>query len=159
MATNPRAEFKSIFGGQLGIARRGNLISRKGTSYLQFTRPAVDATITVSAEGATTANTRDITIQLRDHHGDAIDYAEMFEIINFAASTMLDWAATGGSTGIQAGASGKLAAVIAKKDFKAITTTAGLWVGSYLDTGTDTGYLGIRLPNGRIIGGGLLTNA
>lgn len=159
MAGNPHAEYKSIKGLELGIGRRGNLLSRKGTSYLQFTRPAVDAVITVSAEGATTANTRDISIQLLDHHGLAIDYAEMFWIINFAASTLLDWAGTGGSTGIQAGVSGKLLAAVAKKHFMAITTTAGLWVGSYLDSGTDAGYLGIRLPNGRIIAGGLLTNA
>lgn len=159
MTTQPRPSFLSLFGRRLGLGAYGELSSNvKSTTPIQITRPAVDATITVSAEGATTANTRDISITLKDAYGKALDYAEMFEIINFSSSAMTDWTATGGSTGIGV-TTGKLLAQVAKKHFKAISTTAGAWTGTYLDTGTDVSYLGIRLPNGRIIAGGTLTCA
>lgn len=151
--------FKSILGSLLGIGRGGELVSRQGGAIVQLTRPAVTASITISAEGASVANTRDITIQLRDCDGAALTYIEQFDIVVFSSSTMLDFVATGGSTGVQAGVSGKLLAIVAKKLFRCITTATGLWVGSYLDSGTDPAYLGIRLPGGQIIAGGLLTTA
>jgi hypothetical protein len=145
----------SIHGRRLGISRKGQLVS-KG---IDITRPCVDATITVSAEGATVANQRDITITLKDADGNAIDYAEMVELIVFSSSAMTDFTATGGSTGIAAGASGKILALVAKKVFRAISTAAGAIAVIYTDTGTDAAYLGVRLPNGRIVAGGTLTNA
>lgn len=153
-----RAKYKSIEGGSLGIGSRGELAA-KGPATYQLTRPAVHAVITISAEGASVANQRDITIQLKDSDGNNIDYAEMFEIVLYSSSAMTDFVATGGSTGIAAGASGKLLAVVAKKLFRAITTTAGLLTCIYTDTGTDPGYLAVRLPGGQIIAGGTITNA
>lgn len=150
--------FKSIVGRRLGLNSYGSLSSNNTGTQVPMSSHVASAVITVSAEAATTANTRDISITLKDHNGATLDYAQEFEIVNFSASTMLDWAATGGSTGISA-VTGKLLALVAKKHFKAITTTAGVWTGSYLDTGTDAGYLGIILPNGTKIAGGLLTNA
>jgi hypothetical protein len=52
---------------------------------------------------------------------------------------MVDFVATGGSTGIAIGASGKLLAVVAKKVFKAISTTAGVIALTWTDTGTAVG--------------------
>lgn len=154
MTTQPRA-LKSIMGRRLGIGSYGQLVAQ-GTNISQ---PAVDATIVISAEGASVADTRDLTITLKDAHGNAIDYAENFEIYMYSTSAMVDFVAAGGSTGVVQGASGKLLAIVAKKIFACITTTAGVWTGTYLDTGTAAGYLAVKLPNGRVIGGGLVTNA
>jgi hypothetical protein len=143
---------KSIFGRKLGLGDKNQLIS----NGIEITRPCVDATITIGDEAT---DARAITIQLKDANGANIDYAEYFEIVMFSSSAMTDFVATGGSTGLAAGASGKLQAVIAKKLFRAISTTAGLWAGTYTDTGSDAGYLAVRLPNGRIVAGGTVTNA
>jgi hypothetical protein len=156
--TKRRTPFKSIHGKSLGINEYGSLSSNNGGTPVLMGSRAASAVITVSAEAATTANTRDISITLKDHNGETLDYAEQFEIVNFSSSAMTDWAGTGGSTGIAA-STGNLLALVAKKHFKAITTTAGVWTGTYLDTGTDAGYLGIILPNGTKIAGALLTNA
>ena len=121
--------------------------------------PAVTATISISAEGASVANQRDITITLKDNNGKAIDYAEVFEIVLFSSSAMTDFVATGGSTGIAAGAAGKIQAIVAKKLFRAISDVTGVCSVIYTDTGTDPGYLAVRLPGGQIIAGGLITNA
>jgi len=159
MTVQPRPPYKNLLGKRLGLDAYGRLASNNSGTAIPITPKAVDATITISAEGATTANTRDITIQLKDANGNNLDEVGYFEIVMYVDATMADFVATGGSTGVQAGASGKLQAVIAKKLFRAISTSAGLWAGSYLDTGTDPGYLAVRLPNGRVIGGALVTNA
>lgn len=160
MAARTRVPFRSLLGKRLGQDSYGALATKNdGANVRLLTDRVAHAVITISAEAATTADTRDITIQLKDHYGANIDFAARFQILMFSDATMTDFVAAGGSTGIQAGASGKLLAIVAKKTFEAITTTAGLWAGSYLDTGTAAGYLAVRLPNGRIIGGGLVTNA
>lgn len=146
---------KSIVGRRLGIGGNNQLVSRG----IDISRPAVDATITISAEAATTADTRDLTVTLKDSQGTAINYAELFEIVMFSSAAMIDFVAAGGSTGVVQGTVGKLLAVVAKKHFHCLTDTSGAWNGTYLDTGTAAGYLAVRLPNGRIIGGGLVTNA
>lgn len=145
----------SIHGRKFGLGEFNELLS----NGIQISQPCVDATVTVSAEGATVSNQRDITITLKDARGNAINYAEMVDLIVFSSSAMTDFTATGGSTGIAAGASGKILALVAKKLFRAISTTAGVISVIYTDTGTDAAYLGVRLPNGRIVAGGLLTNA
>lgn len=153
------AEFKSLLGKRLGLDKYGALAAIAGIfGQKRVTDPIAHAAITISAEGATVANQRDITIQLYDCNGKAINYAAVFELVLFSSSAMTDFVATGGTTGIAAGASGKIQAIIAKKLFRAISTTAGLLTCIYTDTGTDAGYLAVRLPNGQIIGGGLITN-
>ena len=142
----------SIHGRRLMLGAKDQLVSNS----IEISRPCVDATITVGAENT---NVRAITIQLKDAKGNAINYAEMVELIVFSSSAMTDFTATGGSTGIAAGASGKILALVAKKVFRAISTTAGALAVIYTDTGSDAAYLGVRLPNGRIVAGGTLTNA
>lgn len=143
----------SIHGRRLSLGPKDQLVSNS----IEISRPCVDATITVGAEGATVADQRDISITLKDAKGNAINYAEMVELIVFSSSAMTDFTATGGSTGIAAGASGKILALVAKKVFRAISTTAGVIEVIYTDIGTDAAYLGLRLPNGRIVAGGTLT--
>lgn len=151
--------FRAIVGRRLGLGKYGQLIASPNGTDIDLTPKCVNATIVISAEGATTADTRDLTITLKDANGEAIDYAENFEIYMYTTSAMVDFVAAGGSTGVVQGASGKLLAIVAKKIFACISTTAGVWTGTYLDTGTAAGYLAVKLSNGRVIGGGLVTNA
>ena len=152
-----RGKYATI-GARIGIGSRGQLVKRQGASFLDLSRPCVDVTGTISAEGATVANQRNISLIFKDDEGDPIAYAEVVELMLFSSSAMTDFVATGGTTGIAAGGNGKILALVAKKVFRAITTTAGLLDVIYTDTGTDAGYLAVRLPNGRIVGIGTLTN-
>lgn len=152
-----RGKYGTI-GARIGIGSRGQMVKRKGATYLDLSRPCVDVSGTISAEGATVANQRNISLVFRDDEGDPINYAEVVELMLFSSAAMTDFVATGGSTGIAAGTNGKILALVAKKVFRAITTTAGLLDVIYTDTGTDVGYLGVRLPNGRVVGIGVLTN-
>jgi hypothetical protein len=155
-----KSPFRSLAGKRIGQGPYGNLAGNpEGGVLVDLTPKASRATITISAEGASVANQRDITITLKDIDGNAIDYAEMFEIRLYASSALLDFVAVGGTTGIAAGASGKVMAIVAKKLFRAITTAAGVCQVIYTDTGTDAGYLAIALPNGIVVPGGIITNA
>jgi len=120
-----------------------------------YTEDAVDATITVGAENT---NVRAITVQFKDAAGanmDALVRCELHVLLN---STGSDFVATGGSTGIAAGADGKILATVAKKIFKAISDTTGKITLTWTDTGTEAAYLGVLLPNGRMVISSALTN-
>lgn len=144
-------QLTSIHGRRLALGLKGELIGNEK----EITSPTVDATITVGAENA---NVRAITIQLKDVEGQAINYREMVELVVLLDANGSDFAATGGSTGIAIGASGKLLAVVAKKLFRAISTAAGVIELTWTDTGTEAAYLGVRLPNGRVVISAALTN-
>lgn len=145
----------SLKGRRLGLGAQNQLISNE----IEISRPCVDATITVSAEGATVANQRDITVQLKDADGRDIDYVETFEIIMFTTAARTAFATTGGSTGLAIGTDGALLAIVAKKVFIATSEADGDWDGIYTDTGTEPVFMGVRLPNGRIVMSAALTNA
>lgn len=114
------------------------------------------ATITVGAESA---NARAITIQLKNGQGRTPAYAAEVELVVLLNAAGTDYAATGGSTGIAIGASGKLLTVVAKKVFRALSTTAGLIELTWTDTGTEPAFLGVKLPNGKMVISSALTNA
>lgn len=141
----------SIEGRKLGQSPEGNLVA----NGIEITREAVDAVITIGAENA---NVRAISVQLKDANAKNIAYAEQFEIVMFANAAGTDFVATGGSTGVAQGAKGKILAQVAKKLFRAISDTTGLLEVTYTDTGTDVGFFGVRLPSGRVIVGGAVTN-
>jgi hypothetical protein len=155
MTTQPRA-FKSIFGKRLGIGAYGQVTSQQPTQVIDITPKCVDASITVGAEST---DVRQITIQLKDAHGNAIDYAETVDIVMLLNSGGTDFVATGGSTGIAIGASGKLLTIVAKKVFKAISTTSGVIALTWTDTGTEAAFLGLYLPNGTRVISSTLQNA
>lgn len=117
---------------------------------------AVDATIVVGAEAG---DARAITITLKDAAGNAIDYVEQFEIILFLNAGATAFVVTGGSTGIAIGASGAILPLVAKKVWKAISTIAGVLALTWTDTGTEAAFLGVRLPNGKLVMSTALTNA
>lgn len=147
---------RSLFGRMFGLGKYGQLTAKGGS--IDITQKAVDVSGTISAEGASVANQRDISLTVKDQFGRAVDSVTTVELIVYASSAMLDWG-VGGSTGIAAGANGKILALVAKKIFRAQTTAAGLLDVIYTDTGTDAGYLAVRLPGGRVVGIGVITNA
>ena len=147
---------------QISIHGLASLIGDKEqlqSRSIDITQPCVDATILVSAEGATTANTRDITIQLLDSQGRDIDYVETVEIIMFLTADRKAFVATGGSTGIDVGTDGALLDVVAKKVFIATSEADGDIDLEWLDTGTEAAFLGLRLPNGNYVMSSALANA
>lgn len=155
MTTQPRT-YKAILGKRLGLGAYGQVASQQPTQVIDITPKCVDASITVGAEAA---DVRAITITLKDVHGNAIDYAETVDIVMLLNSGGTDFVATGGSTGIAIGASGKLLAIVAKKVFKAISTTSGVIALTWTDTGTEAAFLGLYLPNGTRVISSTLQNA
>ena len=142
----------SLHGKRLGLGSKNQLIS----NAIEITRPCVDATITVGAEAA---DARAITIQLKDAKGADIDYVETVELILFLNAARTAFVVTGGSTGIAIGTDGALLAIVAKKYFLATSEADGDIDLTWTDTGTEAAYLGVRLPNGRIVMSSALTNA
>jgi hypothetical protein len=139
-------------GRKFGLGRKNELLSHG----IEVTSPCVDATITVGDESS---DARAITIQLKDAQGNDIDYVECVEIIMFLNSAGTAFVVTGGSTGIAIGTDGALLTVVAKKYFLATSEADGDIDLTWTDTGTEAAYLGVRLPNGRIVMSSALTNA
>lgn len=147
--------FVSMHGRIFGIDSKTGQMKGKGGN-LAITQPCVDASITVGAEAA---NVRIITIQLKDGAGNDINYVETVELIVFANAAGTAFATTGGSTGIEIGTDGALLAVVAKKLFLATSESDGDIDVTWTDTGTEAAYLGVRLPNGRVVMSDAMTNA
>lgn len=142
----------SLHGRKLGIGDRGQLVS----NGIDVTRPCVDATITVGAENT---NVRAITIQLKDAEGRDINYVESVLIVLYLNAEKTAYVVTGGSTGIAIGTDGALLALVAKKVFLATSEADGDIDLTWTDTGTEAAYLGVHLPNGRVVMSSALTNA
>lgn len=143
---------KSILGRLLGLGHQAQLISND----IEITRPCVDASITVGAEAG---DARAITIQLKDAYGNDINYVEEVEIHMFLNAARTAYVVTGGSTGIAIGTDGALLALVAKKIFVATSEADGDIDLTWTDTGTEVAFLGLKLPNGRYVMSGALTNA
>lgn len=143
---------KSIKGRLLGLGPANQLVSNE----VQISQPCVDASITVGSE---ISNARAITIQLKDSNGNDINYAETCEVLMYADAAQAAFVTTGGSTGIAIGTDGALLTLVAKKAFMVTSETDGDIDLTYTDTGTEAVYLGLRLPNGRVIMSSALTNA
>jgi hypothetical protein len=138
----------SLYGSNVQVDASTGALYGGALGEVALVQPCADASITVGAESV---DVRAITITLKDANGNAINYAEQVDIIMLASAAAADFAATGGSTGIAIGASGKLLTVVAKKLFKAISTTGGVIALTWTDTGTESVAVGVRLPNGRIV--------
>lgn len=140
----------SLHGRRLGITTEGNLA---GNSKV-VTMPCVDAEIVVADAVSTT---RAITIQLKDINGNDINYVETVELILFLNAGRTAFAATGGSTGIAIGTDGALLALVAKKVFLATSEADGDIDLTFTDNASEVCFLGVRLPNGRIVMSSALT--
>ena len=147
---------KSAFGQYIGVGHLGEVLSRAAQKTLNITHPAVDASVTISAEAT---DVRTITIQLKDAFGRNLAVQAAIEVWNYTSSAMTALSA-GGSTGLATTTNGiTLSTLLTKSGLRVQTDATGKWVGTYTDTGTVAGYLGIRLPNGVLRGIGVLTNA
>ncbi len=125
---------------------------------IAITRPTVGATIVVGAEAA---NVREVSIDLTDADGTAITAIEGIELWVCLDATCTDFVATGGSTGIEEDASpaaGQILALVAKKVFLGRTDATGQLNLTWTDTGTEAAFLGVRLPNGRLVISAAMTN-
>lgn len=143
----------SIHGRLLGVNQETNNLVSNG---LNISQPCADASITVGDEAT---NVRAITIQLKDSRGNDIDYVETVMACVFDSAAGDDFAATGGSTGIEAGSDGDLIALVAKKVFLLTSESDGDIDLTWTDTGTEAAYLALYLPNGRRIMSDAMTNA
>lgn len=142
------SQVATVKGRRLGLAQAGHLVG----NGINISQPAVNATITVGAEGASVANQRAISVTLLDANGKAINYVETFQIVMYTSAAMTAFAVTGGSTGLAIGTNGALLALVAKKVFLATSEADGTWDGTFTDTATtETVFFGLRLPNGRVI--------
>lgn len=148
--------FKSLHGREFGFSQFGNLFGNDR----ELSPRCVDATITVGAEGASVANRREITIQLLDAYGRDVDEVTHVWAFVFVDAAGLAIATTGGSTGIAIGTDGAIIdTVTAKKVFILSSEADGDIDLTWTDTGTEAAYLGLRLPNGRMVFSSALTNA
>lgn len=110
------------------------------------------------AVGAENTNVRAVTIQLQDGQGNDIAHRAAVKIAVFADANADAFVATGGSTGIAIGTDGALLPIVAKKLFMAVSEADGDIDLTWTDTGTEAAYLGVILPNGRIVMSAALTN-
>ena len=131
------------------------LITESG-DVVDFGGGVAGASITVGAEAS---DARAITVQLKDGQAQNITFAAEVELVLLLNAGGTDYVATGGSTGLAIGASGKLQTLVTKKRFKALSTAAGVIALTWTDTGTEAAYLGVKLPNGRMVISAALTNA
>lgn len=113
------------------------------------------ATITVGAEAA---DVRAITIQFQGGPGHDLNYRITVPVVVLADANGDAFATTGGSTGIAIGTDGALIALVAKKVFLAISEADGDLDLTWTDTGTEVAYLGLVMPDGRLILSAALTN-
>lgn len=113
------------------------------------------AGITVGAE---VTNVRAIAIQLRDGQGNDLATRGAVQIAVFADANGDAFVATGGSTGIAVGTDGALLPLVAKKLFLAVSEADGDIDLTWTDTGTEAAYLGVILPNGKLVMSAALTN-
>jgi hypothetical protein len=115
-----------------------------------------DASIVVGAEAG---DARAITIQLKKANGDDVDSVQMILAAVFLNAAATAFVVTGGSTGIAIGTDGTLLALVAKKVFLLTCEADGDIDLTWTDTGTEAAYLGLWLPNGKLVMSAALTNA
>lgn len=143
----------SIHGRRFGLGPDDQLVS----SEFELTSPAVDATIAIAASQT---SPRTVSVQLLTANGNALLAPKSLEFELYLDAAGAAWAVTGGSTGLADDAvNGASLALVAKKAFKVRTNAAGLWTGTWTDTAHEVAFLGVRLPNGRVVISGPLTTA
>lgn len=100
---------------------------------------------------APSGNDRDISVQLQDALGFDVEFVQGVELHVFVDAEGLDWAVTGGSTGIVDNGDGSILPVVAKKIFAARSTVTGGLQLRWTDTASEVVFLGIKLPSGRVV--------
>ncbi len=116
---------------------------------IPVTHNAVDALINVGANQAA-----GISIQFVNADGSNVAVPVDFDlyVVLLTSGKISGLAVTGGSTGIAIGANGFIAAtVVSKKVFKVFSDGNGLNKLTWTDNATETAFLAVRLPNGRLV--------
>lgn len=143
----------SIHGRRLGLGPDDQLVS----SEKEVTSPAVDATITIAASQT---SPRTVVVQLLTANGNPLTAPKSLEFLLLADAAGAGFAATGGSTGVADDATaGASLALVAKKVFAVRTDATGKWSGTWTDSAHEVAYLGVKLPNGRVVISAPLTTA
>ena len=154
----PGANLKtSLHGRRFGLGNNDELVSNE----TQITQPAVDVIVTVAASQT---SPRAVTLQCNNSDGTPINYRQMFEAYLLADATPSGLAATGGSTGLAADAAHgwdvPFTLISSQKlGFLAVTDATGKWTGTWTDTAHEVCFLGVVLPNGRLVISPALTTA
>jgi hypothetical protein len=134
-----------LFGRLLGIGSDFQLTSHG----IDITPVCAGVTITVGAE---TTNVIPITVQFEKADGSDMDAVTHAEVYVFADAAGLAAATTGGSTGIAAGTDGAIiSTLVAKKHFVISSEADGDLDLTWTDTATESVYLGVKLPGGRMV--------
>ena len=147
--------FRRQGGNELVVASGGKITVEAG-GVVDNIGAVAGATIVVGAEAA---NVRLITIQLTDGAGADITVRQVVTVVVLLDANGDAIVTTGGSTGIAIGTDGAiLATVVAKKVFLVVSEADGDIDLSWTDTGTEVAYLGVVLPNGKLVISTALTN-
>ena len=109
---------------------------------------ATTATITVGTE---VTNAIAVTVQLKDGNGDNIDAISGFQWYLSGDSAGAGIVGTAPTGGVAAGASGKIAEVLADKAGFMLTSATGAAILTLTDSGTPTFYLVVILPTGKTV--------
>lgn len=141
-------------GAVLRVKSGGSVVVESG-GFIDNGSAVAGATIVVGAEST---NVRAITVQLTDAAGADIAVRQLVKIVVLFDASGDAFVATGGSTGIAIGTDGALLPLVAKKAFLAISEADGDIDLTWTDTGTEVAYLGVILPNGKMVISAALTN-
>lgn len=134
----------SEFGSGRGGWDKNGAIVRES---FPVTNDVVEASINVGANQAA-----GITIQLLKADGSAIARVQRVKVYVLLNATPTGLAATGGSTGIAIGADGFIAqTLVAKKIFDVFSKNNGSIKLSWTDNAAEAAFLGVELPNGRMV--------
>lgn len=143
----------SLHGRRFGLGTHDQLVG----NGLELTSAAVDATITIAASQT---SPRTVVVQLLSANGQAFTEPKSVDFELYLDALGVAWAVTGGSTGIADDATaGASLALVAKKKFSVRTDATGKWSGSWTDSAHEAAFLGVKLPNGRVVISGALTTA
>lgn len=107
-----------------------------------------NATITVGTEGT---NAISVTVQLKDGNGDNLTAIAGFQWYLSGDSAGAGIVGTAPNSGVAAGASGKIAEVLADKAGFMLTDATGAAILTLTDSGTPTFYLVVILPTGKAV--------
>jgi len=117
---------------------------------------AYGATITVGTEASNVIN---VTIQLKDYAGNDLDVANSIIAYCSSTATGLDRVTTTVSTETAIGTDGSLGIILAKSMYLLISEADGDIDLNFTDTGTNSFYLVLVLPNGKLAVSAVITFA
>ena len=145
--------YRDTGGDRQVVASGGSIVVQSGGVF-DNNGAVANATITVGNESS---DVRAIGIQLKDAQGNNLTIRQAVTLYVFADANG-DAFSAGGSTGIAIGTDGLLSTLVAKKHFEVISEDNGHIDLTWTDTGTAAAFLGVKLPNGKLVISAAMTN-